>query len=121
LWRRNCGVCVENFSLKNVNTWLKLWFEYCVAPQTPLPPPGTPLSGCLGRFANPHNSCYLEQLRLQTEKNWLLFFFGKLVEAGKSLSRTQSVCIVICLWLDQSANCGMPSVRERERERERVG
>jgi len=27
---------------------------------------------------------------------------------------------VICLWLDQSANCGMPSLRERERKRERL-
>ncbi len=107
---KDCGVCVENFSPKDVYSWLKLWFEYCVAPQTP--PPQTPLSGCLGSFANPHNYWLPGAIGVADKKNWLLFFFGKGEEAGKSLSRTQSVWIVICLWLDQSVNCGMSSARE---------
>jgi hypothetical protein len=96
--------------------WILEWNCGLSSVSLPKSPLGTPLSGCLGSFANPHNYCYLEQLRLQTEKNWLFFFFGKGEEAGKSLSRTQSVWIVICLWLHQSANCSMSSVRQKERE-----
>jgi hypothetical protein len=57
----------------------------------PDPPPQTPLSGFLGSFANPHNYCIPERFGFWIIFFSLFFFFGKAEEAGKSLSKMQSV------------------------------